>query len=237
MIKNKNIPTKSNIQVIYNLWLALSTLLILSLATSLGLLLLEPFFADSKPSEYSRESGLAVIIAILFALLFAYAILAFLTKEYFKTALKTLFTTSFLWLFISALSGLLVALLSLQLSALFPPSLGETNTFEIIQSAGFIAQALLLFGTVLIAPLFEEYLFRGLIYDSMRDRFGINIAIFLSAVVFMAFHLIEYHNYWVGLCAIFVLGIFLAIIRERSGSLLNSMICHASYNLSILMLV
>lgn len=237
MIKDKKQPHNSNVQVIYSLWLALSTLLILSLTTSLALFLVEPLNSEQVTSGPTQQSGLTLITALIISILFSYGLLLFLTKEYLRKVAQAFFSTSIKWPFISILTGIGTAVVILQFSQLFPPELGRSSTFEIIKNGGFYAQALLITGTVILAPLFEEYLFRGLIYDSMRARFGVYLAIFLSAVVFMAFHLIEYYNYWVGLSAIFVLGIFLAVIRERSGSILNPIICHASYNLSILMLV
>ncbi|GAA0208167.1 hypothetical protein GCM10009123_14570 [Kangiella japonica] len=237
MIKDKKQPHNSSVHVIYSLWLALSTLLILSLTTSLALFLVETLNSQSLNDSPGQQSGLTLIAALIISILFSYGLLFFLTKEYLYKVVHQLFSTSINWFLVSLVIGIGVAVVTLQLSQIYPPEMGRSSTFDIIKNGGFYAQALLIIGTVILAPFFEEYLFRGLIYDSMHARFGVYLAIFLSAVVFMAFHLIEYYNYWVGLAAIFVLGICLAAIRERSGSILNPIICHASYNLSILMLV
>ena len=237
MIKDYKQPKNSNVHVIYSLWLALATLLLLSLTTSLALFLVETLNSDVASDNAGQPSGLTLIAALIISILFSYGLLLFLTKEYLCKVVRELFSTSIKWFLISLVIGIGVAVITLQLSQLYPPETGRSSTFELIKNGGFYAQALLIIGTVVLAPLFEEYLFRGLIYDAMRARFGVYLAIFLSAVVFMAFHLLEYYNYWVGLTAIFVLGVFIAAIRERSGSILNPIICHASYNLSILMLV
>lgn len=237
MIKDKKQPNNISINVIYSLWLALATLLLLSLTTSLAIFLIETLSSEAVNDNSGQPSGLTLIAALIISILFSYGLLLFLTKEYLYKVVHELFSTSIKWFLVSLIAGLGVAFITLQLSQLFPPDIGRSSTFEMIKSGGFYAQVLLMIGTVVLAPLFEEYLFRGLIYDSMRARFGIYLAIFLSAAVFMAFHLLEYYNYWVGLFAIFVLGVFIAAIREYSGSILNPIICHASYNLCILLLV
>ena len=237
MIKTDKDQSSNTIQVIYNLWLALATLLILSLTTSLFLLLLEPLFTNEPTGSISQPSGLALILSLIAAIMFSYPLLMFLTKEYFHNTFKPLFRSTIGWGLVSIIIGVTIASVIHQVSNLYPPQPGQANTFDIIQSSGFLAQLLLIFATVVLAPFFEEYLFRGLIFDSLLKRFDRFVAICLSAVVFMAFHLIEYYDYWVGLLAILILGFFLAIIKQRSESILNPMICHASYNLTILMLV
>lgn len=235
-MRRKN-QSNNSFQLIYDLWLALATLLILSLTTSLLLLLLDPLFNDNPSDSISQPSGLALILSLIGSLLFSYSLLVLLTREYFQQHFKNKLNTSLSWLLFSVVSGFVVALIIHQIIQLYPPQPGEANSFDIIYRDGFFAQVLLMLGTVVIAPFFEEYLFRGMIFDSIRNRFGTFVAIYLSAVVFMGFHLIEYYDYWLGLMAILGLGILLAIIRQRSDSLLNPILCHASYNLSILLLV
>lgn len=237
MIHDHKNPLNNSIQVVYYLWLALATLLILSLTTSLLLLALDPLFNDQTTDSIKHPTGIALILSIIGAILFSYPLLMLLTKEYFQHSFKPQLKTSKAWLFISLTAGVCTGFLIHQISSYYPPQQGQANTFDIIQNSGVEAQLLLIFATVVLAPFFEEYLFRGLVLDSLIKRFDTFVAILLSAVVFMAFHLIEYYEYWVGLFAIFLLGILLATIKLRSASILNPIICHASYNLTILLLV
>ena len=232
-----NNKTSQTIQMLYTLWLALATLLILSLTTSLLLQLLDPLFAVEHHKITNQPNGIALILALIGAILFSYPLLMFLTRDFLVNDFIPLLKCRLFWLAISIIVGIMIGVGAHFLSRNFPPQTGQTSTFDIINNAGFTAQALLIGATILLAPFFEEYLFRGLIYDSIRKRFDTLVAIFLSATVFMAFHLIEYYDYWVGLFAILFLGVFLSILRLRSKSISPPILCHASYNLTILMLV
>lgn len=236
MIKQPINKTNSNIQVIYHLWLALATLLILSLATSLLLLVFEPLFPVINGSVSSQTSGLALIASITGSILFSYGLLVWMTREYFRKRFKPLLKAPFYWLLISVATGVAIAAMVNVVSHYYPPQPGDVSTFALIKQDGAIALTVLFVATVWLAPMFEEYLFRGLLYDSLLQRFGTIVAICASAVVFMGFHLIEYSDYWVGMGAILLLGIFLALLRQYSRSILGPMLCHASYNASILLL-
>jgi len=79
---------------------------------------------------------------------------------------------------------------------------------------------------VLIAPIFEEMLFRGL-FQSVILSYTARpwIAIFLSAWLFAIVH--PYSEHWP---ALFVLGVFLGYSYEKSGSLLRPIFIHLLFN-------
>ncbi len=84
-------------------------------------------------------------------------------------------------------------------------------------------------GSVIIAPIFEETIFRGLLFASLRRRWGFWLSGLLSAVVF-AF----VHGYGLaGFLSTFTCGFLWAWAYERSGSLLPSMAAHALSNLLV----
>ncbi len=74
------------------------------------------------------------------------------------------------------------------------------------------------------APLFEEFIFRGLIYGGLRRSFGVLPAALASAAIFAILHPP------VAVLPVFVLGVAAALAYERSRSLLAPMIVHAVYN-------
>ncbi len=78
---------------------------------------------------------------------------------------------------------------------------------------------------VVFAPLFEEILFRGLVFESCRERFGGGAAVFISALLFGLIHVVP-----VQVVNAFVVGIILGYIYLRTGSLLNVMLLHAVNN-------
>jgi membrane protease YdiL (CAAX protease family) len=78
------------------------------------------------------------------------------------------------------------------------------------------------------APLVEETLFRGLLLESLR-RYGVPLAIFVSAVCFAIWHLRE-----VELIYYTLMGAVLGAIYVKRG-LLSSMCAHAAFNATLTM--
>lgn len=82
-----------------------------------------------------------------------------------------------------------------------------------------------IFMTVLLAPVMEEVLFRGLIQGSIEERDGAVKAIFIAALIFGLVHFIPQQ----AINAFFV-GIILGYIYYRTRSLLTVMLLHALNN-------
>lgn len=77
---------------------------------------------------------------------------------------------------------------------------------------------------LIAAPLFEEFIFRGLIFGGLRRSFGVWPATLASAAVFAIMHPA------VSLLPVFVMGACAALVYERTRSLLAPMLAHAVYN-------
>jgi ABC-2 type transport system permease protein len=84
--------------------------------------------------------------------------------------------------------------------------------------------ALLVALAVIAAPLFEEFIFRGLIFGGLRRSLPTAQAVLLSAAVFALVHPP------VSMIPVFVLGICAAVAYHRSKVLLAPMLTHAIYN-------
>jgi len=81
--------------------------------------------------------------------------------------------------------------------------------------------------TVVLTPVFEEIVFRGLVFATLRRRFGVPGAALLSAGIFAIAH-----GYGVlGFATVFWSGLLWAWAYERTGSLLPSIASHAADNL------
>lgn len=95
---------------------------------------------------------------------------------------------------------------------------------------------LMLFGTVILVPIAEESLFRGLVFRGMYDR-SPWLAWILSVALFSAIHLLGYISVYPAdkllLCFIQYLpaGIVLTASYCLSGSLLTPILIHATVNL------
>jgi membrane protease YdiL (CAAX protease family) len=77
---------------------------------------------------------------------------------------------------------------------------------------------------LIAAPLFEEFIFRGLIFGGLRRSFGVWPATLASAALFAIVHPA------ISIIPVFILGACAALVYERSRSLLAPMIAHAVYN-------
>jgi len=83
----------------------------------------------------------------------------------------------------------------------------------------------LVLAAVVLAPLVEEFIFRGLIFRGLRAAWPVWPAVVVSALVFAVVH-----DRPVGLPAIAAMGIAAALVAERSRWLLAPIACHATYN-------
>ena len=78
------------------------------------------------------------------------------------------------------------------------------------------------------APVFEEFIFRGLVFGGLRRSFGLWPATLASAAIFAIVHPAF------SMVPVFILGACAALAYERSRSLLAPMIVHAIYNACVI---
>ncbi len=83
---------------------------------------------------------------------------------------------------------------------------------------------------VLLAPPFEEFIFRGLVFRGLRRSWPKGVAILASAAVFAVVHPP------ISMIPVFALGVATAVSFERTRLLAAPMIVHAVYNAGILFL-
>lgn len=82
---------------------------------------------------------------------------------------------------------------------------------------------------VVLAPLAEEMLFRGLLFRAVsRSRLGPLGAVFVTAVLFAALH---FQYYGAALLLVLVDGLFLGAARYATGSMLLTLLFHSLGNL------
>lgn len=78
---------------------------------------------------------------------------------------------------------------------------------------------------VVCAPVLEEILFRGLIFESCRERFGSGAAVLISALLFGLVHGVP-----VQIINAFVVGLIFGYVYLRTGSLLSVILLHVVNN-------
>lgn len=81
---------------------------------------------------------------------------------------------------------------------------------------------------LLAAPVFEEFIFRGLIFGGLRRSFGFWPAALAGAAIFAIIHPP------ISVVPVFVLGVATAFSYERTRGLLAPMLAHAVYNLAVI---
>lgn len=140
------------------------------------------------------------------------------------------------WFVVSIALGLLsvpaVALLTALTEPLFGPSSGPVLPLSNAQAWGQPSYLLtMLLGVVVLAPIMEEMVFRGLLYGWLRRRLNLWQAGALAAMAHALLH------FDLGaLPGLFALFLFLAWIYEYSQSLWVPAIIHAAHNFLVLQL-
>jgi len=99
----------------------------------------------------------------------------------------------------------------------------EKETSVLLLSAVFAA----VFG-----PFAEEVFFRGFMYPAIRKKIGVFGGMLVTSAVFSFLH-----THLVGFLPILVLGMLLAYLYEKTGSLLPSIFVHITHNLGMVALV
>jgi len=101
------------------------------------------------------------------------------------------------------------------------------NSYKVVSDVLYSGEFLLVFlEIVILAPITEELLFRGIVYQCMIPNVGRVIAAIISLIFFAVFH----GNILQGLYAS-VMTIFLVLFYERFKSLAACIIFHMSANL------
>ncbi len=95
--------------------------------------------------------------------------------------------------------------------------------FEHGDSSG--AKWLAVVSVVIIAPMQEEFLFRGYLYGVMRRYGGVAAGVFFNALLFALIHL-----HWPSFGPLFVLAVCLTLAYEWTGSLWVPMCMHSMFN-------
>ena len=108
---------------------------------------------------------------------------------------------------------------------------GHPAVPEVMQTIYSTADSkiLLWLAMVVAAPLFEEFLFRGFLFQGLRRSvLGGSGAVVITAAVWASIH--QQYDL-LGMLSIFAIGIVLGLARWRSGSILLPIALHAMTNL------
>lgn len=174
------------------------------------------------------ENILSVIVHVLPVILGL--IYLFITRQSICTALHLKrfhpLTVPFVILFTYCLWPLIS--IANMLSLLFADNMISDTITGTVSSSGFFYSILTM---AFVPALVEEFTFRGILYGQYRAKRPIK-AIFLSALCFGLMHM-NFNQF----CYAFLIGMFLALLVEATGSLFPSMIMHFTFNATSVSLV
>ena len=205
------------------------------------LIMIESFLAKTFPIIKDNDLR-AVFNSSLLDILLILSILNFAVQEH-KESLKSLgiaannfFHNVFYGVvgYIAALPGLFLILLT----TTFVTNFFRYTSKEQVVVDMFMRQSnptFLIYTGIFAAiagPIVEELFFRGFMYGAVRKRVGILPAILITSVLFALLH-----AHAVGFLPIMALGILLAYLYEKTGTLVTSITVHVLHNLCMISLV
>ncbi len=170
-----------------------------------------------------RDIGVAVFVVVLVAKRFKQPIseIGLTAKNFFKNIV-----TGFVG-YLAIIPALLVLLFVLAAIARFfsyePPPQPVVEMYLKESTEPYLV--FFTFFVAIVGPAIEEIFFRGFTYKALRTRFGIKSAMLGSALIFAALHM----NF-IAFVPILFLGLFLAYLYEKTGSLVPSMTVHMLHN-------
>jgi membrane protease YdiL (CAAX protease family) len=100
---------------------------------------------------------------------------------------------------------------------------GMKQVLEIVRDLHQLALSLLLLAV--LAPLVEELVFRGLLYGWLAGRWGKTVGWIVSSLAFAAAHTEPAH-----IVLVLPLGLLFGWLRQRTDSLLPSLVAHIANN-------
>lgn len=123
--------------------------------------------------------------------------------------------------------------LSMKLFPQFVLDLFDTSRVLAAAMTNRIEQTAVIIAVVVLAPLAEEFFFRGVFFHGLNRRFSVMTSAVISGVIFSAYHLDP-----VGFLPRVEIGVVLALLVAKTGSLWPAIAAHAANNaLAMLLMV
>ena len=123
---------------------------------------------------------------------------------------------------------LVIAGITLILSSLVSEFGDFFNSYYMVQKAVIQSynSIIAMVSIVIILPIFEEILFRGLVFYELRGKFGVIVTVIIQALIFGIWHFNPLQSVYT-----FFAGIVFGVILVFTDSIWGSIIAHIIYNL------
>jgi len=90
----------------------------------------------------------------------------------------------------------------------------------------------MLIGSVIFGPIFEEILYRGLMYNKLKEISNAFIGVLISSILFALLHIPKY-GFGINTFFLFLVGILLAYCYEKSNNIYVPIFVHSINNFFI----
>lgn len=198
------------------------------LAGSLGPNASEELVSEVVQAGYNQflaeNTNLILIITDILVVLFLWVFYAIRKKKLTTEAGMRKFSVSYIpWIILTGVA--LAVFISFALE--FLPEKWLMDYVAASEDVTGTLSVVALISTVLVAPVVEEILFRGIILSRLRKAMPVAPALLLSALVFGLMH---GQILWIAYAAF--LGIILALVAVRTKSILATILLHVTFNLT-----
>jgi membrane protease YdiL (CAAX protease family) len=122
--------------------------------------------------------------------------------------------------------GMTLAFSVMLMSSIFPPN--DAPIERLLNTPAAIGM-FAVYG-VFFAPILEEVMFRGFLFRVLEQMAGSSVAVKTTAIIFGLLHVPQLWGSWAAMLVIFVVGFILSEVRNRTQSLIPSVIVHTAYN-------
>lgn len=110
-----------------------------------------------------------------------------------------------------------------------PTRIPDSALWDLLFSPG-PSRWLVLLTAVTVAPVAEELVFRGLIFEGLRHSWSQGSAVVGSAALFTLLHVPDTAHYWPAMLMVFVMGMLAGLARARTGHVGPAVGVHFGYN-------
>lgn len=186
----------------------------------------------SKIGSGEKDISVSVHLIIYIAIIFITVILAYpLIEDSFNKFKKEYFNDLFSILSLMAIILVLIIVVAKSVIGI-DISLNQLKNQGSLQNNMFY----FIFVTLIYAPIVEEMVFRGVVYQTIKSSYGGITGIFISSLLFGFIHSIYFLNNWnsnetIYFIIYFVMGFALCISYDYSKSILGPVINHFLWNL------
>jgi len=179
---------------------------------------------DSLTAKLMAQTGVITVISSIITVLGLWGFFAMRGKRFFGEISPKPLGARYIWPLIVGAIGL-AGFVGIALDVLPIPESIMSEYIEASADVGALTFSGII-STVLLAPIAEEVVFRGLVYTRLRRAMPASAAMLLSSLMFGVLH---GQIVWIVYAAF--LGVIMAAVFERTGSLHSSIILHVVFNL------